>query len=97
MTFIENLLLKIKTNLIYYELFSFNFNGHTDMVGSVFTMSNKKRRAEWGKGWDGRSRIPDETFKKNYNEIDWSYVNKTEVITPEEYETNLLKKEHDIK
>ena len=67
------------------------------MVGSVFTMTNKKRRAEWGKGWDGRSRIPDETFKKNYDEIDWSYVKKTEVITPEEYEINLLKKEHDIK
>lgn len=37
---------------------------------------NKKRRSEWGKGWDGRSRIPDETFKKNYDEIDWSYVKK---------------------
>lgn len=34
-----------------------------------------KRRSEWGKGWDGRSRIPDETFKKNYDQIDWSYVN----------------------
>jgi len=42
------------------------------MVGGVFTMTNKKRRAEWGKGWDGRSRIPDETYKKNYDEIDWS-------------------------
>jgi len=60
-------------------------------------MKDNKRRAKWGKGWDGRSRIPDETFKKNYDEIDWSYVKKTEVITPEEYEINLLKKEHDIK
>ncbi len=39
---------------------------------------NKKRRSEWGKGWDGRSRIPDETFKKNYDDIDWSYVKKEE-------------------
>jgi len=35
-------------------------------------MKNNKRRSEWGKGWDGRSRIPDETYKKNYDEIDWS-------------------------
>jgi len=34
--------------------------------------------SEWGKGWDGRSRIPDETFKKNYDQIDWSYVKKEE-------------------
>ena len=33
-----------------------------------------KRRSEWGKGWDGRSRIPDDKFKKNYDEIDWSYI-----------------------
>jgi hypothetical protein len=39
-------------------------------------MTNKKRRAEWGKGWDGRSRIPDETYKKNYDEIDWSSTKK---------------------
>jgi hypothetical protein len=37
-----------------------------------------RRRSEYGKGWDGRSRIPDETFKKNYDEIDWSYVKKEE-------------------
>jgi len=24
-----------------------------------------RRRSDWGKGWDGRSRIPNETFKKN--------------------------------
>jgi hypothetical protein len=42
-------------------------------------MSNKnKKRAEWGKGWDGRSRIPNETYKKNYDSIDWSYVKKEE-------------------
>jgi hypothetical protein len=39
-------------------------------------MSEPKRRAEWGKGWDGRSRIPDETYKKNYDEIDWSSTKK---------------------
>jgi hypothetical protein len=47
-----------------------------------------RRRSEWGKGWDGRSRIPDDKFKKNYDEIDWSYV-----LTPEQHETNLLEKE----
>jgi len=54
-----------------------------------------KRRSEWGKGWDGRSRIPDEKYKKNYDEIDWSYVkkDKTKVLTPEEYEITLLEKE----
>jgi hypothetical protein len=39
-------------------------------------MSEPKKRAAWGKGWDGRSRIPDETYKKNYNEIDWSSTKK---------------------
>jgi hypothetical protein len=37
-----------------------------------------KRRSEWGKGWDGRSRIHDETYKKNYDEIDWSSTKKKE-------------------
>jgi hypothetical protein len=45
-------------------------------------MKNNKRRSEWGKGWDGRSRIPNETFKKNYDEIDWSYVKKEEKKKP---------------
>ena len=35
-----------------------------------------KRGKEWGTGWDGRSRIPDETYKNNYDQIDWSSVNK---------------------
>jgi hypothetical protein len=35
-----------------------------------------KRRSDWGKGWDGRSRVPDETYKNNYNQIDWSSTNK---------------------
>ena len=39
-------------------------------------MTEPKRRAEWGKGWDGRSRVPDETYKKNYDEIDWSSTKK---------------------
>ena len=38
--------------------------------------SNNKRRAEWGKGWDGKSRVPDKTYKENYDSIDWSYVKK---------------------
>ena len=40
--------------------------------------SENKRRAEWGKGWDGRSRIPDDKYKENFNQIDWSYVKKKE-------------------
>jgi hypothetical protein len=40
-------------------------------------MSDKyKRRSEYGKGWDGRSRVPDKTYKENFNQIDWSYVKK---------------------
>ena len=34
----------------------------------------KKRRSDWGKGWDGKSRIPDKTYRYNYNQIDWSSV-----------------------
>jgi len=44
------------------------------MVRNGKIMKENKRRAEWGKGWDGRSRVPDDKFKKNYDEIDWSYV-----------------------
>jgi hypothetical protein len=71
----ENLETKIKTNFQCYELLSINFNSHIDMV-HLFSMKNNKRRSEWGKGWDGRSRIPDETYKKNYDEIDWSSTKK---------------------
>jgi hypothetical protein len=35
-----------------------------------------KRRSEWGKGWDGKSRVPDKTYKENYDQIDWSSVKK---------------------
>jgi len=41
-------------------------------------MKNNRRRSEWGKGWDGRSRIPDKTYKDNYDSIDWSSVKKKE-------------------
>jgi hypothetical protein len=42
-------------------------------------MSNKfKRRSEYGKGWDGRSRVSNKEYKDNYNKIDWSSVNKKE-------------------
>jgi hypothetical protein len=37
-------------------------------------MKNNKRRSDWGKGWDGRSRIPDNTYRENFNKIDWSSV-----------------------
>ena len=40
-------------------------------------MIKKNRRGkEWGKGWDGKSRVPDKTYKENYDSIDWSYVKK---------------------
>ena len=42
--------------------------------GVTLMTKQNKRRSEWGKGWDGRSRIPDDKFKKNYDEIDWSYI-----------------------
>jgi len=42
-------------------------------------MKNKfRRRSEYGKGWDGRSRVADKTYKDNYDQIDWSGVNKKE-------------------
>ena len=41
-------------------------------------MKNNRRRAEWGKGWDGKSLIPDKTYKENYDSIDWSSVKKKE-------------------
>lgn len=48
------------------------------MVCGLFIMKNNKRRSEWGKGWDGRSRIPDKTYKDNYDSIDWSSVKTKE-------------------
>jgi hypothetical protein len=38
------------------------------------------RGKDWGTGWDGRSRIPDKTYKNNYNEIDWSNLKDEEQI-----------------
>jgi len=62
-------------------------------------IKENKRRSEWGRGWDGRSRIPDDKYKENFNQIDWSYVkkDKTKVLTPEEYEITLLEKEKNDK
>ena len=39
-------------------------------------MKERKRRSDWNKGWDGKSRIPDKTYKENYDQIDWSSVKK---------------------
>jgi hypothetical protein len=39
-------------------------------------MKERKRRSDWGKGWDGKSRIPDKTYRENYDQIDWSSVKK---------------------
>ena len=39
-------------------------------------MKQSKRRSDWGKGWDGKSRIPDKTYKENYDQIDWSSIKK---------------------
>jgi hypothetical protein len=36
------------------------------------------RGKDYGTGWDGRSRIPDETYKKNYDQIDWSSIKENE-------------------
>ena len=42
-------------------------------------MSNKfKRRSEYGKGWDGRSRVSNKEYKDNYDQIDWSNLKKKE-------------------
>jgi len=34
------------------------------------------RGKDWGTGWDGRSRIPDKTYKENFDSIDWSSTKK---------------------
>jgi hypothetical protein len=28
-------------------------------------MKERRRRSDWGKGWDGKSRIPDKTYRAN--------------------------------
>jgi hypothetical protein len=43
-------------------------------------MKNNKRRSNWGKGWDGKSRIPDKTYRDNYNQIDWSSVKDKKIM-----------------
>jgi hypothetical protein len=37
-----------------------------------------KRRSEYGKGWDGRSRVSNKEYKDNYDQIDWSSIKKKE-------------------
>jgi hypothetical protein len=39
-------------------------------------MKERKRKSDWGKGWDGKSRIPDKTYRENFDQIDWSSVKK---------------------
>jgi hypothetical protein len=41
-------------------------------------MKKNRRGVAWGKGWDGKSRVPDKTYKENYDSIDWSSVKKKE-------------------
>jgi len=41
-------------------------------------MKKNKRGTEWGKGWDGKSRVPDKTYKENNDSIHWSSVKKKE-------------------
>ena len=60
------------------EHYPIDFTSFFNMVCNGETMKERKRRSEWGKGWDGRSRIPDKTFKENFDQIDWSYVKKEE-------------------
>ena len=51
-------------------------------------MKENKRRSEWGKGWDGKSRIPDDKYKKNYDEIDWSYIKEDKKEKKDDKEEN---------
>ena len=37
-------------------------------------MKERRTRSNWGKGWDGKSRIPDKPYRDNFDEIDWSSV-----------------------
>jgi hypothetical protein len=39
-------------------------------------MKERKRRSDWGKGWDGKSRIPDKIYRENFDQIDWSSIKK---------------------
>ena len=41
-------------------------------------MKERRRRSNWGKGWDGKSRIPDKTYRENFDQIDWSSVKTKE-------------------
>ena len=50
-----------------------------------------KRGKEWGTGWDGRSRIPDETYKNNYDQIDWFSVKKEKTDDGNNKKKNLSK------
>lgn len=58
------------------EFYSIDFNSFFNMVRNRETMKERKRRSEWGKGWDGKSRVPDKTYRDNFDQIDWSYVKK---------------------
>ena len=59
-----------------YECIFYNITCNFNLVYSSQTMKKNKRGQEWGKGWDGKSRVPDKTYKENYDSIDWSYIKK---------------------
>ena len=61
-----------------YEFIFYNTTCCINLVYNYQTMKNNKRRNEWGKGWDGKSRIPDKTYRENFDQIDWSSVKTKE-------------------
>ena len=63
---------------MHSEFVFYNITCIINLVYNNQTMKKNKRGQEWGKGWDGKSRVPDKTYKENYDSIDWSYVKKEE-------------------
>ena len=64
----------LKTN----EFIFYNNTCTINLVYNNQTMKERRRRSNWGKGWDGKSRIPDKTYRENFDQIDWSAVKTKE-------------------
>ena len=64
----------LKTN----EFIFYNITCTINLVYNNQTMKERRRRSDWGKGWDGKSRIPDKTYRENFDQIDWSAVKTKE-------------------
>ena len=63
--------LKINESIFYNNTCTIN------LVYNNQTM-RERRKSNWGKGWDGKSRIPDKTYRENFDQIDWSAVKTKE-------------------